>query len=163
MVQTPIQYGGSKLGGGPYDGFSPKQTITNYKSSDMTMTRRVLRDVWNTPYATGVFNNKKRVITPFRAVTNLGDFLSRKNYICGGPNPITADRQKRPGNMGAIISHCDGTGVPSSSCNVKFVSDSSDYITFKKQQAINHTYNDLGFGGDKNNASFDAWMRVHRK
>jgi hypothetical protein len=153
---------GKKLGGGPFDGFSPKQTITNYKSSDMSMTRRILRDSWNTPYATGSYNNHKRVITPFRAVTNLGDFLARENYVCGGPSPITADRYKRKNNMGSIISLCDKTGVPSSSCNVKFVSDSSDYITYKKQQAINQTYNDLGFGG-YNNASFDAWMRIHRK
>ena len=157
-----INYGGSNLGGGHFDGFSPKQTITNYKSSDMVMTRKVLRSSWNTPYATGVYNNNQRIITPFRAVNNLGDFLSRKDYICGGPNQITADRHKRKNNMGSIISMCDSTGVPASSCNTKFVSDSSDYITFKKQQAINHTYNDLGFGG-YNNASYDSWMRIHRK
>lgn len=155
-------YGGSNLGGGPFNGFSPRQTITNSKSSEDTMTRRILTKSWNTPYATGVYNDHTRVITPFRAVTNLGDFLSRKDYICGGPNPITADRHKRPNNMGSIMSMCDGSNVPASSCNVKFVADSSDYITYRRQRAVNQTYNDLSFGGDQSNGSYDAIMRVRR-
>ena len=52
MVQTA--FNGIHLGGGKFDGFSPKQTITNYKGSDQVMTRRVLRDSWNTNYATGI-------------------------------------------------------------------------------------------------------------
>ena len=145
---------------GPYNGFSPKQTVNNYKDSEMTSTRSVLRRAWNTAYATGVYNDQNRVTTPFRAVNNLGDFLGRQNYSCGGPNPVTPDRYKRPHNIGSMWQNCDNTGVPASSCNVKFVSDSSDYITFKKQRAINQTYNDISFGG-YNNGSYDAWMRVH--
>jgi hypothetical protein len=151
---------GPNLGGGPFNGFSPKQTVTNSKSSEDTMTRKIVTKSWNTPYATGEYKNHKRIITPFRAVTNLGDFLSRPHYVCGGPNPVTADRYKRLGNMGSIISMCDGTNVPASSCNVKFVADSSDYITYRRQRAVNQTYNDLGFGGDQSNASYDAFMRV---
>lgn len=147
---------------GPYNGYSPKQTITNYKDSEITTTRTVLRRSWNTPYATGSYNNYNRVTTPFRAVKNLGDFLERKNYSCGGPNPVTPDRHKRPHNIGSMWKNCDSSDVPASSCNVKFVSDSSDYVRFKKEKAINQTYNDYSFGGD-NNGSYDAWMRIHRK
>lgn len=159
MVQTA--FNGIHLGGGKFDGFSPKQTITNYKGSDQVMTRRVLRDSWNTNYATGTVNNKTRIITPFRAVNNLGDFLSRKEYSCGGPNGVTPDRHKRPQNIGSMWQNCDKTGIPASSCNVKFVPDSSDYIKFKKQQAINQTYNDLGFGGYQNSA-YVSLMQVRR-
>jgi hypothetical protein len=154
--------GGSNLGGG-FKGISPKQTITNYKDSSQVMTRRVLTNAWNTSYATGTVNDKNRVITPFRAVNNSGDFLARPNYICGGPNQVNASKPGWKGHIGSIISQCDGSGVPSSTCNVKFVADSSDYITFKKQQAIGRTYNDSKFGGDESNASYAPLMAVRRR
>ena len=153
----------SYLGGG-INGYSASQTVTNYKDSEATMTRRVLRDSWNTRYAKGKVNEHNRIIGPFRAINNLGDFLSRKDYICGGPNQINKTFPGgRQGPMGSIISQCDGTGIPSSTCNVKFVPDSSDYIRYKKQAAINSTYNDIGFGGDKSNGSYVSLMAVRRR
>lgn len=155
-------YGGSNLGGGPFNGYSPNQTITNYKSSEDAMTRRILRRGWNTQYATGKVGNYKRRTTPFRAVNNIGDFLSRVDYSCGGPNP---EHTNVPGNsrrIGAIPQKCDGSGVPASSCNVKYVPDSSDYTKFKKQRAANFMYNDLKFGGDSSNASYVPVMAVRR-
>jgi hypothetical protein len=149
----------SKLGG-PYNGFSPKQTVTNYKDSDQTMTRRILRSSWNTRNATGAVNGRNRVITPFRAVNNLGDFLSRKNYVCGGPNQVNADKPGWKGHIGSILSQCDGTGVPAGSGNMRFVPDSSDYIRYKKQRAINVNYNDVKNGGDQSHGSYTAYMRV---
>jgi hypothetical protein len=146
--------------GGPFNGYSGKQTVTNYKDSEQTMCRRVLRSAWNTRYATGRVNGNDRVITPFRAVNNLGDFLSRTNYVCGGPNQVN---KSKPGmRIGSIISACDGTGVEGYSGNPKFVPDSSDYIRFKKQQAMNRNYNDSKNGGDESNGSYVALMRVRR-
>lgn len=152
----------SNLGGG-FQGISPKQTINNYKDSSQVMTRRILTHSWNGAYASGTVNGLPRVITPFRAVNNLGDFLARPNYICGGPNQVNADKPGMKGRIGSIISRCDGTGIPSSTCNVKFVPDSSDYITYKKQRAIGQTYNDLKFGGDQSNASYVPLMAVRRR
>jgi hypothetical protein len=148
------------LGGAPFPKYSPQQTITNYKSSEQVMTRRILTKSWNTPYATGTYKNKNRIITPFRAINNLGDFLSRTQYSCGGPNPVTPDRYKRAPNIGAMFQNCDSTGVPASSCNVKFVPDSSDYTRFKKQSAINRNFNDSSFGGDQSHASYVPLMAV---
>lgn len=149
------------LGGG-IQGISPTQTINNFRSSQDVMSRRIVTKSWNTPYATGTVNGYDRKIGEFRAVNNLGDFLSRKDYICGGSNQINS----RPGLhgliRGSINDQCDGTGVASSSANVKFVSDSSDYITYKKRRAINRNYNDVTFGGDENNASYVNMMRVRR-
>ena len=162
ILQTP-NLGGSRLGGGPYNGFSAKQTINNYKDSENTMTRRVLRSSWNTAYATGSVNGHSRITTPFRAVNNSGDYLGRVQYSCGGPNPTNADKPGMKGRIGTMWSNCDGTGIPPSSCNTKFVADSSDYITFKKQQAMNHTYNDLKFGGDDHNGSYVDLMAVRRR
>lgn len=154
--------GGSNLGGGPFNGFSPIQTINNFKNSEDVMNRRVLRSGWNTSYATGTVNGQSRVVTPFRAVNNLGDFLERKNYVCGGPNQVNASRPGWKNRIGSIISQCDGTGVPSSTCNVKFVADSSDYTKYRKLKSANHMYNDLKNGGDQSNASYVDLMRVRR-
>jgi hypothetical protein len=150
---TATQTNTSNLGG-PFQGYSPQQTQLNFKSSENVMTRRILRNSWNTSYATGTVNGKSRITTPFRAVNNLGDFLSRQNYVCGGSNQVNPSKPGWKGHIGSIMSRCDNTGVPSSVCNVRFVSDSSDYTTFKKQQAMNRNYNDIKNGGDKNHASY---------
>jgi hypothetical protein len=152
----------SQLGGG-VNGISPKQSITNYKDSSQTLIRKVVTKSWNTSYATGTYNNTKGNTTPFRAINNSGDFLSRVNYQCGGPNPTNVDRYKRKSNIGSMFNRCDGTNIPASSCNVKFVADSSDYITYRKQRAINQNYNDISFGGDESNASYVNLMAVRQR
>mgnify|MGYP006074632985 FL=1 len=123
-------------------GISPKQTVTSSRSSQETASREVLRRGWNTENAIGEINGKKRVITPFRAVNNLGDFLSRKNYVCGGPNQVNASKPGWKSRIGSIMSKCDSSGVEGASCNPKFVADSSDYVRFRKLQASNKNYND---------------------
>ena len=145
--------------GGPFQGFSSKQTITNYKTSELTGMRRVLRMGWNTAYATGTVNGNARKITPFRAVNNSGDFLSRKNYSSGGPNPTNASRPGYSRLIGSMFSNPDNSGVPASSCNIKFVADSSEYTKFRKQRANNTNYNDASQGG-YNNSAYTALMRV---
>lgn len=144
-----------------FHGISSQQTINNYKTSEETAMRKVLVKSWNNPYATGKVNGKGRITTPFRAVNNSGDYLSRVNYTCGGPNPTQRSRSFYQGRIGAIMSKCDGTGIPASSCNVKFVADSSDYTKFKKQKA--YIYDDLKNGGDQNHGSYDAFINaIHR-
>ena len=152
---------GPDLGGGPYNGWSPVQTMGNEKASEQVMARRVLVKSWNTNYTTGTFNGNNRIVTPFRAVNNLGDFLQRQNYVCGGSNQVNADKPGWKSRIGSIISQCDGTGVPSSSCNVKYVPDSSDYIKYKKLQAQNRNFNDLKNGGYQN-SSYVNLMAVRR-
>ena len=151
----------STLGGG-IPGIAPKQTITNYKGGDQVISRRVVVKSWNTPYATGTVNGRTRITTPFRAVNNSGDFLGRVEYTCGGPNPTNADKPGWKSRIRNMLSNCDGSGVPASSCNVKFVADSSDYSRFKKNRAINQLYNDSTFGGDQSNASYVPMMGVRR-
>jgi hypothetical protein len=144
--------------GGPFTGYSAKQTMTNFKDSEQSSTRTLLRRAWNNTNAT----SSNRVITPFRAVNNLGDLLGRQNYVCGGPNQVNASKPGWKGRIGSIISQCDNTGIDAAVCNTRFVPDSSDYIKFKKQQAMVRNYNDLGNGGDNSNGSFVALMGVRR-
>ena len=144
--------GGRTLGGG-IQGIAPKQTITNYKAAGEVLSRRTVVKSWNTAYARGLVNGKQRVTTPFRAVNNSGDYLGRVNYSCGGPNGESADKPGWKSRIRNMLSNCDGTGIPSSSTNVKFVADSSDYAKFRRNRAINLVYNDSTFGGDQSNAS----------
>jgi hypothetical protein len=46
--------------------------------------------------------------------------------------------------------------------NPRFVYDGSDYIRFKKLNAINKNYNDLTFGGANNSQSQHAINRVRK-
>jgi len=153
----------SNLGGGAFNGISPRQTITNFKDGEATSVRKILRNAWNGAFAVGTVNGYKRITTPFRAVNNSGDFLGRVNYSCGGPNPTNMTRYNRGGHIGAIPQQCDATGVPASSCNVRFVADSSDYVRFRKEQAINFNYSDKSFGGNESNGSYVPLMRVRRR
>jgi hypothetical protein len=153
--------GGKNLGGG-FSGISPKQTLGNYKGCDQVLSRRVVVKSWNTAYATGSVNGKGRITTPFRAVNNSGDYLGRIHYSCGGPNPTDARRPGWKSRIRNMFSNCDGTGIPASSTNTKFVADSSEYSKYKKNRAINQLYNDRTFGGDQNHATYVARMGVHR-
>jgi hypothetical protein len=135
----------TSLGGGE-SGIAPKQTKINARGGEQALTRKILTKSWNTAYATGEFNEQKPVIGPFRLVNNLGDFLGRQNYSCGGPNQIRSNRPGLRSISGTIPQNCDGSGIPASSCNVKFVPDSSDYVRYKKQRAMNQNYNDTKSG-----------------
>ena len=149
----------------------PKPTVDySIRSRD----RNVLRQAWNgsplvvngTVTIGSVTSNRK--IGSFRAVNNAGDLLSRKNYSCGGPNQITS----RPGMMNLTLKdggqdkrRCDNTGVQPSSCNVKYVYDSSDFIRFKKLQAKNRGYTngaDYSYGGANNGTTKSVLNRVRR-
>ena len=152
-----------KLGGG-LPGFIPQALITTNNNSEFVDTRFSLKQAWNTNYARQV-NNQKAIITPFRAINNAGDLLSRPNYSCGGPCQTF---QSRPGmfglkqRFGHIQDLCDGSGIQPASCNVKYVYDSSDYTRFMKQKAVNKNYNDASYGGDKYSASQSKWRAVRR-
>jgi hypothetical protein len=108
-------------------------------------------------------------------VNNAGDLLSRENYSCGGSCQTF---QSRPGlsglkqRFGSIQSSCTPSAaynnlqlnrkIPAAACNVKYVYDSSDYITYLKQKAINKNYNDLTYGGDDSNSSQSAQKAIRR-
>ena len=110
--------------------------------------------------------NNTRKIGSFRALNNAGDTLNRKNYSCGGSNMIGS----RPGVMvittrdGGQADNCDGTNIPPSTCNVKYVYDSSDFIRFKKMMAKNKSYvaPDYTFGGANNGTTMSVLNRVRR-
>jgi hypothetical protein len=166
-IGYPYNGTGPKLGGG-LPGLMPQPIIDHDNSDQFARTRFMLRDAWNTTSYSGS-SNPKRITTPFRAVNNAGDLLSRQNYSCGGSCQTS---QSRPGlnglrqRFGSTGTSCNPSvlwsaiqvdpDIPSSTCNVKWVYDGSDYIKFKKDQAVNRNYNDRSFGGNDYNSSQSA-------
>jgi hypothetical protein len=152
----------------------PQPLIIHDNSNDFAQTRFTLRDAWNTTSTSGS-SYTRRITTPFRAVNNAGDLLSRQNYSCGGS---CQTYQSRPGlkglkqHFGATSNSCRADvfysaiqvnpNVPSATCNGKYVYDSSDYIRFRKDQAVNKNYNDRSFGGNDYNTSQSSIRHIRR-
>ena len=116
---------------------TPTQTKDN--TSEFSQTRTVLRKAWNTQYRTQL-GGRTLGITPFRAVNNAGDLLSRQGYSCGAINVVNSRAGLRGLRLGGVRNNCDGTGVPAGACNPKYVYDSSNYTTYLKQKASSKTY-----------------------
>jgi hypothetical protein len=156
----------------------PQAVQTNDKTyPEFEQIRFTLKNAWNTTYPSQLRRNnlKQTITTPFRAVNNAGDLLSRDNFSCGGS---CQSFQSRPGlsglktHFGSVSTSCTPSAsynslqliknIPAAACNVKYVYDSSDYITYLKQRAINKNYNDYSFGGDQSNGSQSAQRAIRR-
>lgn len=160
-----LDLSGKSLGGG-FTGKMPQSVITNDHDNSFAQIRFTLKDAWNTTKYSGQNGYiNKRIITPFRAVNNAGDVLSRVNYSCGGACQSFQSRPNVHGikvSLGGIQSVCDQTLVPPAACNVKYVYDSSDYTTFLKQQAVNRNFNDSSFGGNQYSTAQSKIRSIHR-
>ena len=164
--------------GGAINGYMPQQTQTvDKRYPEFEHIRFTLKNSWNTTYPSQLRrdNLTKPITTPFRAVNNAGDLLSRLNYSCGGSCQTF---QSRPGlkglrnHFGAVQDTCIPSAtysslqllnnIPASACNVKYVYDSSDYVTYLKQKSVNKNYNDLSYGGDQSNSTQSAIRAIRR-
>jgi len=162
--------GAIELGGG-MNGYMPQPFQPHDSSDSFSRMRFTLKDAWNTHK----YPSARRIITPFRWVNNAGDYLSRDSYTCGGSNQVS---QSRPGlyglgqsigdtgksckpNVWYNVSQLD-TAVPSSTCNNRFVYDGSDYAKYKRQLAMNNTYNKRKWGGDDYHAGQSVIRAIRR-
>ena len=130
----------------------PKPIALADHTNSTSRNRKTVTMVWN-----GAKVNDKHRST-FRNIMNAGDPLSRVNYSCGGPNPLSnlpTVKQNVSLFRGGMKSFCDNSGVPAASCNVKYVYDSSNFTRFRKETAVIKSYNDTSFGGS-NNGSYTA-------
>jgi hypothetical protein len=159
-----MQFENKKFLGGYIRGFIPKHLQTNLNNDEYVENRFSLRNAWNTNYLARSAN-QTFPCTPFRAINNSGDLLSRKGYSCGGScqTPQNIPNLKGLRNaMGHIQSSCDGSTIEPSSCNVKYVADFSDYVRFQKLRAINKNYNDYTYGGDQSWSNQSVIRAIHR-
>jgi len=168
-------YNGVYLGGG-IKGRMPQSNYNQDKNNPFVRTRFTLKEAWNTDYFYKNASIKKRIITPFRAVNNAGDILSRDNYSCGGNCQSFQSRPNVKGlkkHFGNVSSSCIPSVyynylqilpniAPPAACNVKYVYDGSDYTTYLKQKAINKNYNDLSFGGNNSSTSQSVIRSIRR-
>jgi len=168
----------AKSPGGAIQGYMPQQNQTVDKQySEFEQIRFTLKQAWNTNYNRQLKQShlKKSITTPFRAVNNAGDLLSRLNYSCGGSCQSFQSRPNMHGlkqHFGSVQSTCIPSAVynslqindkiPASACNVKFVYDSSDYTTYLKQKAVNKNYNDLSYSGNNSNGAQSAMRHIKR-
>lgn len=164
--------------GGAIRGYMPQTTQNvDKRYPEFEQIRFTLKNAWNTTYPSQLRrdNLTRPITTPFRAVNNAGDLLSRENYSCGG---TCQSFQSRPGlkglrqRFGSIQNSCVPSAaynslqlinnIPAAACNVKYVYDCSDYVTYLKQKAVNKNYNDLTYGGDQSNTSQSAIRAIRR-
>jgi hypothetical protein len=164
--------------GGAIRGWMPQASYnTDKRYKEYEQIRFTLKNAWNTSYIRQLRNDglKRSITTPFRAVNNAGDLLSRNNYSCGGTCQSFQSRPNMKGlksHFGSVSLSCTPSSsyntlqllsnIPAAACNVKYVYDSSDYITYLKQKAVLKNYNDLTNGGDDSNASQSALRAIRR-
>ena len=103
----------------------------------------------------------KNVLGPFRTSFNAGDVISNRIRTTDSKYGREAN-QVGGNNLSRIggLSLSDGTsqrGDAMYSGNQKFVHDGSDYIRFKKLNAINKNYNDTTDGGENNLRMNTKW------
>ena len=167
-----------KSSGGAIKGWIPQTTqLVDKRYPEYEHIRFTLKQAWNTTYPSQLRRHKLKqsITTPFRAVNNAGDLLSRENFSCGGSCQTFQSRPNMKGlrgRFGATSISCIPSAtynslqlldnVPSATCNVKYVYDSSDYTTYLKQRAVVKNYNDLTYGGDQSNASQSTLRSIKR-
>ena len=155
----------SRLGKG-INGFIAQPTQDSNNFDEYARIRFYLREAYNTKYGSQktLQGIPAKINSPFRLANNAGDPLSRQNYVCGG-TPAQVKKPQVNGMRslyGNLTNRCDGTGIQASNCNNKYVYDSSDYITYKKNSAINKNYNDLSNGGNDYSSQQSAYRHIRR-
>jgi hypothetical protein len=150
---------GGLIGGGGSGGRNSSSGMEG--GGEREMERLTLRRaVGNTTFPGG----NPQIITPFRRFYNAGDTAGTKNsnasVLLGQPNQLSGNSM-----VSRIHASPDGMntrGEAFYSGNQKYVYDSSNYVRFKKLQAVNRNYNDSSFGGNGGSTVFSTLGRVRR-
>ena len=137
--------------------------------NDRAVTRRQLSRAFGNMIISGLGTSpllyNKNVLGPFRTAFNAGDVVTNKiepNDIRYGrlPNQVGGNNLSRVQVRGDGTSSQNGNAMYSG--NPKYVHAGSDYIRFKKLQALNKSYNDKSYGGASNSQSQHAINRVRK-
>ena len=162
-----INYTRSNLG--TSNGSAPLMFEPMDGGNERALTRRYLSKAFgnmkNSGLTTSPLLYNRNILGPFRTAFNAGDVITNNieetNSIYGvlsnqvGGNNLSRLQRKGDGKSGQA-------GNAMYSGNTKFVHAGSDYIRFKKLQALNQTYNDKKFGGAENNQETAALYRVRK-
>jgi hypothetical protein len=167
----PSKLGGGIPGGMPTGGLIGGGSGSRFSGSGMEgggereLQRASLRRVLGFTLFPGQNQSSQLAITPFRRYFNAGD-------TAGTVNSVTSSLLGRPPNQvgsNSMVSrlHTNYGGVKSDgeaffTGNPKYVYDSSNYVRFKKLQAVNRNYNDSSNGGENGTTIKQALTRVRR-
>ena len=126
---------------------------------------RAFGNMINAGLGTSPLLYSKNVLGPFRTAFNAGDVVTNNieptNIRYGRlPNQVGGNNLSRLQVRGDGTSNQNGNAMYSG--NPKYVHDGSDYIRFRKLQAINKNYNDIGYGGSASSQSQHAINRVRK-
>ncbi len=110
-----------------------------------------------------VFPGNAKNITPFRRYFNAGDTNGTVNSypsrLLGATNQVTGNRMVSQLHANGGGNHF---GDAYYSGNIKYVYDSSNYVSFRKLKAVNKNYNDSSFGGKGGSTVAEALRRVRK-
>jgi hypothetical protein len=148
---------GGLLGGGATGGRSGSSGMEGGGQRGSTRAT-LIRMMGNTTFP----HNNPQIITPFRRYFNLGDTAGSFN---SAPSPLLGRPINQVGGNSMVSRlHANAGGTAEGSAfysgNQKFVSDSSDYIKYRKLSANNKNYNDSSFGGENGSTVSQALRRV---
>ena len=104
------------------------------------------------------------ILGPFRTAYNAGDVITN-SIVATDIKYGRESSQVNGNNLSRVQVRGDGlnrNGSAMFSGNPRFVYDGSDYIRFKKLNAINKNYNDSSFGGAENSQSQHAIRGVRK-
>jgi hypothetical protein len=162
-----IPYSPSNLG--TSNGKSPLMFGAMDGGNERALARKYLSKAFGNMKNSGLNSSpllyNKNILGPFRTAFNGGDVITNNiedtNKIYG-----TESNQVGGNNLSRLQRRGDGksgqNGNAMYSGNTKFVHAGSDYIRFKKLQALNKTYNDQGYGGAENSQHQIAIYRIRK-
>jgi hypothetical protein len=134
--------------------------------NERSLSRKHLAKAFGNLYNTGLKSSpvlfNKNILGPFRTATNAGDIVTN-NMTPTNIKYGRAPNQVGGNNLARLQPNVDGVnrgGNAMYSGNPKYVYDGSDYIKFKKLQAINKNFNDKSFGGANHNNTQSVIRRI---
>jgi hypothetical protein len=164
---NPSKLGGGIPGGMPLGGLTGGGSGGRFSGTGIEGggQREIQRVILRRVLGFTNFPGQPQIITPFRRYFNAGDTAGSYN---SDPSALLGPAPNQVGSS-SIVSRLharqDGTsnqGQAFYTGNPKFVYDGSDYMRFKKLQAINRNYNDSSFGGAGGSTVAEALARVRR-
>ena len=163
-----LTFTSSQLGGNP-KGKQPMLHGHIEGGNDRAVSRSQLKRAFGNMKISGLGSSpllySKNVLGPFRTAFNAGDVVTNKIEATDAkygrlPNQVGGNNLSRLQVGGDGTSSQNGNAMYSG--NPKYVYDGSDYIRFRKLQAINKTYNDSSYGGSAHSQSQHAINRVRK-
>ena len=137
----------------------------NERSTNRKYLTRAFGNMKNNGLGDSPLRYQNNILGPFRTAYNAGDVITNNivpTDIKYGKeaNQVGGNNLSRLQLRGDGISGQNGSAMYSG--NPRFVHDGSDYIRFKKLQALNRNYNDSSYGGAENSQSQHAINRVRK-